>query len=337
MLSSISPLKKHIGQLIFLLLLIVGTMLILREQHEAPYLQDEGQIFGTYYHITYQHAGDLQPSVDSVLHQVDRSLSAFNPNSTLSLINQNKSTHTDPMLRHVIQLALQVSQATQGAFDITVAPLVNAWGFGFDHTSDVAPSTLDSLMHFVGYRQILLRGNRLLKIHRETQIDLSAIAKGYACDLVADTLQRQGVTNYLVEIGGEVRMHGVNSEGKPWHIGISKPTDGSQPDPSQIAAMLTLTNTSMATSGNYRNFYIKNGRKYAHTIDPHTGRPVQHSLLSATVVAPTCAEADAYATAFMVMGVQRAQAIVRHTPRLHAYLIYTDSLGHDRVWQNITP
>ncbi len=163
-------------------------------------------------------------------------------------------------------------------------------------------------------------------------LDCSAIAKGYGCDIVARLLERKGVRNYMVEIGGEVVAHGISEKRVPWKIGVTKPTDDSLNVEKELQTVLNVKNMAMATSGNYRNFYYRGGRKYAHTIDPHTGYPVQHSLLSATVLAKTCAEADAYATSFMVMGMEKAKALLERHSELMAYLIYIDAKGMLQVW-----
>jgi thiamine biosynthesis lipoprotein len=218
------------------------------------------------------------------------------------------------MFSEVYQLAQTVSKETDGAFDITVAPLVNAWGFGFKHEQMPTPEQVDSLLQL------------------RNQMDFSAIAKGYGCDVVARLLESHGIHNYMVEIGGEVVVSGKNAKGDDWHIGITKPTDDSLSVEGEMQTVLTITDHAMATSGNYRNFYYKGGKKYAHTIDPKTGYPVLHSILSATVFANTCAVADAYATSFMVMGVGKAQQVLAQHPELMAYLIYSDQDGKNAVW-----
>ena len=173
----------------------------------------------------------------------------------------------------------------------------------------------------------------LKKEHAETMLDFSAVAKGYGCDAVADLLRQRGVKNFMVEIGGEIVAEGTNSKQKPWKIGVSKPIDDTLNTQQGIDTVLNITNKAMATSGNYRNFYYKDGKKYAHTIDPKTGCPVQHSLLSATVLAPTCAMADAYATAFMVMGMEKAKKVLDRHPELQVYFIYAEG-DKMHTWSN---
>ena len=192
--------------------------------------------------------------------------------------------------------------------------------------------TIDSLRSIVGYKKVSLHNNRITKTDPRVMLDCSAIAKGYGCDVVARLLQRHGIENYMVEIGGEVVTHGISEKRLPWKIGVTKPTDDSLAVDKELQTVLNVKNMAMAKSGNYRNFYYKNGKKYAHTIDPKTGYPVQHNILSATVLAKHCAEADAYATSFMVMGLDGAKKVLKEHPELMAYLIYADHKGNMQVW-----
>lgn len=311
--------KKLIWQLPFLTLLIIGTVIILKKQ--PPFRTNEGMVFGTIYKITYQHEDDLQNDIRKALMEVDHSLSPYNPNSIITRINQNKDTLLNEHFIHVFQLAQQISAETEGAFDITVAPLVNAWGFGFKHSIDIGQSTIDSLRQFVGYQKIKLEDGRIVKEDERTMLDCSAIAKGYGVDRVARLLDRKGVQHYMVDIGGEVVVKGKNSRMKTWRIGINKPVEDSLSIRQELQTILEVSGVGMATSGNYRKFYYKDGKRYAHTIDPRIGTPVQHSILSATVLAKDCTTADAYATAFMVMGLEKAKAFCEAHPELNAYFI----------------
>lgn len=236
------------------------------------------------------------------------------------------------MFLQVFTLAQKVSQDTDGAFDITVAPLVNAWGFGFKTGDQPSVASIDSLMSTVGYNKISLKGRQVFKENKNTMLDCSAIAKGYGSDVVAAFLKKRGIENFMVEIGGEVVTQGISEKRVPWRIGVTKPTEDSLSIGDELQTVLNVTNKAMATSGNYRNFYYKDGKKYAHTIDPKTGYPVQHSLLSATVLANNCATADAYATSFMVMGIEKAKAVLDRHPELMAYFIYSDKKGELAVW-----
>lgn len=332
--------RKNIGQILFLIFLIVGTVLIVRKQRNMPYQHDSGMIFGTIYNVTYQCDKNLGEGILAAMKEVDNSLSMFNKNSTISRINRNEHVEPDEMFLDVFNLAQDIAQKTDGAFDITVAPLVNAWGFGFKKGKMPVQSQIDSLLSITGYQKVKYiktdGKGEIIKKDNRIMLDCSAIAKGYGSDMVARYLESQGVKNYMVEIGGEVVTRGINSQQQPWRIGISKPVDDTLNVNRDIQAVLKVKDMAMATSGNYINFYYKNGKKYAHTIDPKTGRPVQHSLLSATVLAKDCATADAYATAFMVMGVEKAKLILKKNTEIMAYFIYSDDSGKTKVWYSDT-
>ena len=269
----------------------------------------------------------------------------FNEQSVITHINQGDETIPDTpegrMFLDVCRRAMQISADTDGAFDITVAPLVNLWGFGFKQGTPPTPHSIDSIRRIVGYQKLTIgqAPHGLAAIHKSDprmMLDCSAIAKGYGVDVVAQLLWDRGVRNFIVEIGGEVVTRGVNPQRVPWAIGVTKPVDDSLATAHTFQTILNVTDKAMATSGNYRNYYYKDGRKYAHTVDPHTGRPVQHSLLSATVLADDCATADAYATAFMVMGLDSARTLLRRHPELMAYLIYSSTDGTNATWYSPT-
>lgn len=297
-----------------------------------PYQHDEGQIFGTFYHITYQNDSSIQTDILAELQKVDNALSMFNKESIISHINRGENVETNEMFESVFNLAEKISDNTDGAFDITVAPLVNAWGFGFKTGNPPTKQTVDSLRAIVGYKKVKLVNHRITKSDARVMLDCSAIAKGYGCDVVARLLEKRGIKNYMVEIGGEVVTHGISEKRLPWKIGVTKPSDDSLNVNNELQTVLNVKDRAMATSGNYRNFYYRGGKKYAHTIDPATGYPVQHSILSATVLAKHCAEADAYATAFMVMGMEKAKTVLEKHPELMAYLIYSEDKGNLQVW-----
>lgn len=333
--------KRLMWQLPFLTLLIVGTILIIRQQQTMPYQKNSGFVFGTVYNISYQDVQNYEDGIKEELQKVDRALSMFNASSVISRINQGEhyipNTEEGDMFLEVYQLAEQISLDTDGAFDITVAPLVNAWGFGFKADETPTKQVIDSIRQFVGYKKqsyFTEHGGRgISKSDPRMMFDCSAIAKGYGADVVARYLERHGVQNYMVEIGGEVVTRGLNPNRLPWRIGVTKPTDDSLSTDHELQTVLNVTDIAMATSGNYRNFYYKDGKKYAHTIDPKTGYPVQHNILSATLLTKKgCAIADAYATSFMVMGLERSRQLLERHPELMAYLIYDDGKGGNGVW-----
>ena len=293
------------------------------ETQVLSYHKLEGTVFHTIYHITYQGERDYHDDIKQLFKEFDGSLSMFNDTSIITRMNNcDTSVVANRYFRHVFTKAMEVSEATGGAFDITVAPLVNLWGFGFKNSDNVSQAAIDSILQFVGYKTVHLdEEGHLHKDDPRTIMDASSIAKGYMSDVVADFLREQGVENYMVEIGGEVALHGVNPKGSRWSIGINKPTDDSTQVNSELQDILYMSEGGVATSGNYRNFYYKDGKKYAHTIDPHTGYPIQQDILSSTVIARDCMTADAYATAFMVLGKEKAMEVLAKDTTLMAYFI----------------
>ena len=324
--------NKIVWQLPFLVLLIVGTVVIIRHQSSIPYQHNSGMVFGTTYNITYQCDSNLHNSIIRELEKVDEALSPFNKKSVITAVNNNHDIEVNDMFADVFLLAQKISDDTSGDFDITVAPLVNAWGFGFKNGTQPTKHNIDSLKNIIGYKKVKLEGRKVVKKDKRLMLDCSSIAKGYGSDVVARFLQKRGVKNYMVEIGGEIVTKGISPKRVPWKIGVTRPLDDSLSVSKELQSVINVTDKAMATSGNYRNFYYKNGKKYAHTIDPHTGYPVQHNILSATVIADNCATADAYATAFMVMGLEKAQKLLERHPELMAYFIYSDKDGKNKTW-----
>lgn len=303
-------------------------LLLLPNTPRKQYYHHQGNIFGTYYNIRYEGTEDMHEAIKQRLQEFDNSLSMFNKNSVISQINRNEAVQTDSLFEHMFYEAQAISQLSNGAFDITVAPLVNAWGFG---TSQVKGERLevrgkiDSLKAFVGYRNIQLEGHTLLKKDERIVLDASAIAKGYACDVIAQLLRQHGVENLLVDIGGEVVVKGHNDKGNAWRVGITRPTIDATGAEKELQEVIASTDLCMATSGNYRQYYYQDGQRRSHTIDPRSGFPVEHSLLSATVVASSCMRADALATACMVLGAEQAMQMIEQTADASCYLIIADS------------
>ena len=322
--------KKVLPILFILVVLVVAGIAVGRKN--ADYQHDSGLVFGTSYNITYQSNDNLKPEIEKALAEVDASLSPFNEKSVITHVNKNEAVTLDDHFITVFRLSSEIYKDTEGAFDITVAPLVNAWGFGFKNGITPDRHAIDSLMQFVGFDKVKLQDGKIIKTDDRLMLDCSAIAKGYGVDVIARLLKSKGIDNYMVEIGGEIVASGESPKGAPWRIGVSKPDDDSVSVSNEIQGIINISNRAMATSGNYRNFYYKGGKKYAHTIDPKTGCPVQHSILSATVVSDECAKADAYATAFMVMGLDKAKAVLARHKDLMAYFIYSDDKGNNKVW-----
>ncbi len=299
---------------------------------QKQYFEESGSVFHTIYHIKYEGSELLTEKIDAELQKFNLSLNPFNPNSIISKVNQNEPVEADDWFIEVFNKAKEVSDHSEGVFDITCAPLVNLWGFGFSKMDSVTPQMIDSIKQFVGYQKVRLDGRKVIKDDPRILLNCSAIAKGYASDVIARLLEREGVENYMVEIGGEVTMKGVNQNGKCWRIGINKPEDDSTGIKNDVGEVVELCKKrGVATSGNYRNYYIKDGKKYAHTIDPRTGYPSEQSILSATIVADDCITADAYATAFMAMGLEKAREAAKNIPGIEYYVIYTDENGKHQI------
>ena len=299
---------------------------------QKQYFEESGSVFHTIYHIKYEGSELLTEKIDAEFQKFNLSLNPFNPNSIISKVNQNEPVEVDDWFMEVFNKAKDVSDHSEGVFDITCAPLVNLWGFGFSKMDSVTPQMIDSIKQFVGYQKVRLDGRKIVKDDPRILLNCSAIAKGYASDVIARLLEREGIENYMVEIGGEVTMKGVNQNGKCWRIGINKPEDDSTGIKNDVGEVVELCKKGgVATSGNYRNFYIKDGKKYAHTIDPRTGYPSEQSILSATIVAEDCITADAYATAFMAMGLEKAREAAKNIPGIEYYVIYTDENGKHQI------
>lgn len=290
---------------------------------KSSYYRNEGKVFGTYYNIRYEATEDLESAIQAAFEAFDNSLSMFNPHSILSAINANRDTTTNAAFESMWSEAEYVYGLSNGAFDITVAPLVKAFGFGRknDQVASISSQTIDSIRAFVGFEKVQLVDHKVVKDDPRVQIDGGAVAKGQACDMIAEVLREHGCTNYLVDIGGEVVAHGVNDKGQAWHIGITKPNLNNEGAQEELQEILAVSDICMATSGNYRNYYYADGERRSHTIDPRTGYPVQHSLLSATVVSSTCMRADALATACMVLGAEEALTMIAHAEDAACYFI----------------
>ncbi|MEQ1746067.1 MAG: FAD:protein FMN transferase, partial [Saprospiraceae bacterium] len=304
---------------------------------EGPrFIQLEGQAQGTTFHITYLDAGrrDFSEPVDSLFRLIDKSMSLWDTGSVISRMNRNEpGAVADEHFSAVFRRSQEISAATGGVFDITVGPLVRAWGFSYKKGLPMPDSAqVDSLRRFVGFHKIRLENGRLLKKDPRMEVDMNAIAQGYTVDLLALFLEKHGVQNYLVEIGGEVRTAGQNERGQPWQIGIDKPTaanSGENPE-RPLQAVVPLSGKSLATSGSYRKFVERDGKKYSHAIDPRTGYPITHNLLSMSVQADDCGSADAYATAFLILGWEKSLEIAQQKG-LKMYAIYSEADGGLRV------
>ena len=302
---------------------------------KGEYYALQGFTQGTTYSLSYQHAtlSDLQEEIDSILKLFDSSLSSYDSNSIISAVNRNEpNVLTDSMFRTVFRESSRVYQVTGGTFDITLAPLINAWGFGPGQQQDVDSAMVDSLLQYVGMDKVSLVGDQVYKTDPHVKLNVNAIAQGYSVDVVASYLEGLGCRNYMVEIGGEIRTRGMNPKGNFWRIGVDRPEEGNMIPGKQLQVIISMHNRSLATSGNYRKFYEKDGVMITHSIDPATGFPKASNLLSVSILAEECMTADAYATACMVMGLEKAKVFIENEKGVDAYFIYGDEFGAYHMW-----
>ena len=291
---------------------------------------NEGLVFGTYYNIRYEASHDYEDEITAELARMDSSLSIFNKASIISRINNNDDVLTDSLFEKMYKTAVEITKLSDGGFDITCGPLVNIWGFGPDGLS-YRPSQreIDSILQFVGFEEVYLdeEAHRIMKMDTRIQMDASAIAKGYGCDIVAQLLASKGCENYLVDIGGEVVAKGHSDKGPKWRLGITKPIDDPTGEIQEIEDIIETNDICIASSGNYRRFYYDGGERRSHTVDPRTGYPVNHNLLSATVTASSGIRADALATACMVLGEEKALEMIEATEDAACHLILAEGDG----------
>jgi thiamine biosynthesis lipoprotein len=317
---------------LFLLVIFIGLNACTNSP--AKYIYNKGMIYGTTYSITYEspNGKDFQEEITQKLNAYNLMFSTYEKVSIISKINDNVATELTDEFITCFHKSTEISEITNGAFDITAGALVNAWGFGPERKKHMTQEKVDSLLEITGYQKVKLQDGKIIKENPNIKIDMSAISKGYTSDLIGNFLAEKGCKNYMVEIGGEVAAKGINERGKTWSIGINKPDEEALFGSSGLQAKVKLTDHGLATSGNYRNFYVEDGKKYAHTIDPKTGYPVQHSILSSTVVANDCMTADAYATAFMVLGLERGIEVSKKVPEIEVFFIYADEKGENQVY-----
>jgi thiamine biosynthesis lipoprotein len=316
---------------LFLALLFLSAC----QPKRSEYFKISGFAQGTTYHITYENSNreDYSAAIDSILRAFDKSLSIYDSTSIISRMNNNDTTaRADQWFIDVFNKSVEVNKTSDGAFDITVGPVVNAWGFGKGPELKHDTAYIDSLLRFVGMDKVRLEGRKLVKKFPGVKLDVNALAQGYSVDVVCDFFKSKGIRNYLVEIGGEVRGKGVNDKGKLWQIGIDRPKDNNFSPGDDLQAIVQIDNKALATSGNYRAFYVENGVKYSHEIDPKTGFPSHNTLLSTSVVCSDCVTADAYATAFMVMGFEKSKALVDQLKDLDVYFVYSNPEGKYEVY-----
>lgn len=316
---------------ISMLLLIIGC------NSQRSYRLCQGSTWGTTFHITYESDIQLDDSIISIMKMVDMSLSPFCDSSTVSLINSNQSVQTDSLFRQVFYTAQEISKKSEGAFDPTLSPIINMWGFGYRNTSLIpTKEMIDSALQFVGIDQCSISQNgHIIKKHTNTEFNFSAIAKGYGCDLIANMLKRNHCNNFLIEIGGEISVSGVNRQGKTWNIMIDAPVNNDSTVSHSNLAIIETSDCGIATSGNYRNFKHNGDSIIGHTIDRHSGIPSQTQTLSVTIISSSAMRADALATACMAMNPQEALHMIKQEPGTEALFVIADTT-QSRHWGIIT-
>jgi FAD:protein FMN transferase len=323
---------KRIGSILSIFL-FYSISLFSQEVREP--IRIEGVAQGTTYHITYfdNQNRDFKPEIEKILKDFDLSVSTYIPNSIISRINSNeKNVVVDKYFIACFKKAKEVWKNTNGAFDPTVYPLSNVWGFGPGKKEKIEKSKIDSILKFVGFQLIKLKGNTVVKKDPRVALDFNAFAQGYSVDVVSNFLNSKDIKSYIVEIGGEVYAKDKKPNGSNWTIGIEKPIDNKESE-NPIKAIVKLENLAIATSGNYRRYIIEDGVKYAHHIDPKTGYPTKNNLLSASLFAKECISSDANATGVLVLGLEKAKVFLQKHPEIQAYLIYSDENGNYQVYE----
>ena len=304
---------------------IIGMLVTLTCCNQgSPYIKTEGMIWNTVYHITYKGPQHLKDSIMPILNEVGKSLSVFDKNSLVTQLNNSISVCPDSHLIKVYDTSKRISRSSHGNFDPTVAPLIDAWGFGIGHVPTKDTLELDSVLIFIGIEKTHREDSIIFKEDIRTKFNFSAIAKGYGCDEIGEMLRRNGVKDFMIEIGGEITLGGKSPSGGPWKIAIDKPVEGNNPGEETIV-ILNLTDCGIATSGNYRNYRMEGSEKIAHTISPITGRPIISDILSVSVISSTCMEADAIATACMAGSINEAKELLNET-KSEGLIITTDSI-----------
>jgi thiamine biosynthesis lipoprotein len=299
----------------------------------ADYVVLNGFAQGSTYHFVVKCADStgMQRSIDSLLAAVDASMSLYQPNSLINRLNRNETDSVDEYIAYCIEQAAKVSELSGGEYDITIAPITEAWGFAGKNATE--HPDVDSLLQYVGWRKIRVENGRLIKDNPNMRIDLNSIAQGLTADLLGRLMESRGATDYLMEIGGEIFCRGVNPRGEQWVVGIDKPEEGNNLPGNNLQARIAISGQGLATSGNYRKYYTdESGHKVVHTVSALTGMSRISNLLSATVVADNATLADVYGTMFMILGLDRSIEFLTAHPEIGGYLVYSDHDGNFRTW-----
>lgn len=325
------------------ILTLIALLILCGCQDRPDYYRITGYAQGGTYNVTYSPVGvdggrvDISPDslktiIDRALLDIDNSLSGYNKGSLLTKVNQNISDSVNHLFEDMFLVSSRIYEETAGKFDPSAAPLFDMWGFGFKNKESVTEHKIDSVLQFVGMDKAKIVDGRLIKNDPRFKLNFNAIAQGYSCDVVASELEKLGISNYLVEVGMEIYCSGKNPSGNDWNIGVDTPEDGNMEAGKSISEIIQVSGVGIVTSGNYRKFFIENGQKYSHTIDPTTGYPVKHNLLSATIIAPNATLADAYATYCMVIGLEESKEFLASRSDLKGYLIYGTESGGMEVY-----
>ena len=321
--------KLNVMKLSVILMVISFTVLACSTNKKEVYQVLDGFAQGGTYHIVYKDPlkedFNLKDSLNLYFEQINKSVNGYDTLSLISRFNNGEEIEVDPIFTDIFYDSYKVYEESEGYFDVSAAPLFNAWGFGFKNKEKITQQKIDSILTYVGMDKIYIEGKKLIKKHPDIKLNFNAIAQGYTCDYIGDKLLSMGIDNFLIEVGGEVLCMGLNANNEEWRIGIDKPIDGNFLPGQSLEAIILLSNKGLVTSGNYRKYYIEEGEKYSHTINPKTGYPVKHNLLSVTVIADNATLADAYATYFMVIGLDKAKEEIQNMPGVDALFVYGDN------------
>ena len=308
--------------------MIIGLMVLAScgKQPQKVILQGEAQ--GSYYAITYfdEQGRNFQREIDSIFHAVDMSVNLWVNNSVITKVNRNEEVTPDSIFIDNFRIAQEAALLSDGYFDPTISPIVAAWGFSYKNGDSITPQLIDSLKQLVDYRKVHIENGKVVKENPAITLDFNAIAQGYTSDLIAAFLDSRGITNYLVDTGGEIMARGGKPNGRPWIVGIEKPAENEDSE-RIVHTRIALRDKGLVTSGSTRKYVERDGKRYSHCIDPHTGYPVEHQLLSATVLAENSVWADALASICMVMGMEQSLPLIQSMDGVEAYYIFVNEKG----------
>ena len=305
--------------------LIIGLMMLASCGHQPKKMVLQGLAQGSYYAVTYydEQERNFQHEIDSIFHAVDMSVNLWVDSSVISKVNRNEEVVLDDIFIDNFNIAQEAARLSDGYFDPTISPIVAAWGFSYKHGDSITPQLIDSLKQLVNYRNIRIEDGKVVKGNPAMQLDFNAIAQGYTSDMIASFLDSRGIKNYLVDTGGEIMARGEKPNGQPWIVGIEKPADNWDSE-QVVQTRIALRDKGLVTSGSTRKYVERNGKRYSHCIDPKTGYPVEHQLLSATVLAENSVWADALASICMVMGMEKSLEIINALDGVEAYYIFAN-------------